>query len=117
MKSKLEIVKIMHAEHTAKHTNIVEDCPFCQRKNRDACTLLEEAYEEDLLEIVDHHMKYWNENGIAIGNGIGSHKVSPEIVSQIIYSWLQIPKIEIEDFPEEYIHEEKVLETWFNQKK
>lgn len=117
MKSKLEIVKELHTEHILRHKDIVEDCPFCDRKHEEARYMLTDTYQEDLLRIVEKHFKKWEDNGVLMANGLGKHRLAGEIVMGILYKWVMAPEVEIEDFPEEYINHERVLDLYLNQKK
>lgn len=117
LKSKLEIVIELHTEHKLKHKDLTDECPFCNRKREEARYMLTELYEDDLINIVEKHLAKWANNGVQLANGLGSHKISGEIATGVLYSWIKAPDIEIEDSPEEYINNEKVLDLYWNQKK
>jgi hypothetical protein len=120
MKSHLEIVKALHAKHVHedhdpnKHW---ETCPFCDRIR---CEFLERVYmyiDEQLLALLHEHADKWVQDGVHIGNNISGHRMMTTLSATILQDWLLIPKMVLEDTPEEYRDHPIVEELYYAQHK
>ena len=120
MKSQLEIVRALHTKHVQEEhdpNKHWETCPFCDRIR---CEFLERLYmyiDEKLVSLLHKHADKWVQHGVHIGNDISGHRMMTNLSATILQEWLVIPKMNLEDTPEEYLDHPIVENLYYAQHK
>ena len=59
--------------------------------------------EEPLVDLLKKTADHWVREGVQIGNDISGHRMVTYTALEILQDWIQIPKADLEDVPEEYL--------------
>lgn len=72
-------------------------------------------HEAPLHTIVQRHIDHWGRLGARIANSANGHRLSVDLVSQVLTAWVAM-RVDLPDTPEDYLDHPLVLNLFEQQK-
>lgn len=100
----MEELRQLRLEHETHDPNVdCATCVFCCRNQDEGHEHLVSLHEEELMKIVCFHINHWKRLGARMSNRVNEHMLPASIVAMIIYQWIRIPRLKLNDSPSDYL--------------
>lgn len=97
----LYMFRLKHVDHNLDCQKYYEMCPICQLIVDEQTDKYLNMLESEFKSVLTRHSKYWDVNGVAIGNEIQSDVLAGILANNAFEYWLQPRYYEIEITDEE----------------